>query len=117
MFSLDSDRGDMPLSRHRFLLGGSTHLDAAFSAVVADAVDISIVVNPFIVDIVNARSVYAVFGTVIKEVSVVSTAAAVPLAIIAVTVVDPTVETNLRAPVSFVEAIAAISPAPIARRP
>src|SRR5271169_3742292 len=116
MLSLCSNGSDMSLTCRCFLLRVGTRNDSAIATVEADAV-VSAVVNPFIVDIVNARSVYAAFRTVIKEVSVIPAATSVPLAIVTVTVVDPAIETNLGAPVAFVEAIAPVSPTPIARCP
>ena len=106
----------MPLSCCGFLLRVSTRIDTAISAVKADAV-VSAVVNPFVVDIVNVRAFYAALGAVIEEVSVVPAAAAVAFAIVTVPVVDPAIETNLRAPVAFVEAVAAVAPTPISRCP
>src|ERR1039458_5246753 len=116
MFRLSCDCRNMPLACRSLLVRGWTRLNPALSAVVTDAVPV-VVLDPFVVDIVNIRDIHVVDGTVIEKVPVVPTAASITLAKVNEAVVDHAIEPDGRPPVAVIEEITAVAPAPIARSP
>jgi len=116
MFRLSSHGRHVSLICRGFLLGGSTHLDAAGSAVEANTAFVAIVYF-FVVDIVDSLNVHVVHRTVIVKVSVVPTAAIITLAEVSKAVVNSAIEPDLRAPVAVIEKESAVSPTPIAWGP
>jgi hypothetical protein len=66
---------------------------------------------------VDDGDVYVVYSRVIEELSAIPVTAFVADTDVAVTVVDSTIEADVRTPISDIPDIEAISPTPIAWRP
>ena len=108
-------RPSVMLAREIFLRGGRTRGDAAAAAVVAD---VGVVDDDIpLINIVYDRDVYIVDAAVIEKIAAAPVAAGVADAGITETVVDATVEADLRSPVTGVPDVGAAIPAPVARGP
>ncbi len=83
---------------------------AYFAGIVADGRSIHI-------GIVNVGRAYVVYRRIIGEVSSLPAAAAVPVAPIAVAIIDPSIVANIGPPVASVKDIGAVVPLPIRRSP
>jgi len=100
-----------------FDLGGPwAHINAAPAAVVGDAGDV-VHHDGAVVDVSDAGDIDAVDGAVVVEVVASPIAAVVAIAGVAEAIVDAAVETDVKAPVTAVEAPAVVIPTPISRGP
>jgi hypothetical protein len=66
---------------------------------------------------VDVGDVHITYGAVVEKMSTVPAAALVTVAKVTVTVVDPAIETDTRAPVAFMEDKSVTAPAPIGGGP
>src|ERR1022692_3336607 len=87
------------------------------AAVIADIVDPSVVDYGLVVNVVNAGDIHVVHRTVVVKLSVLPTSALIAGTTIAKAVVDPTVEADLRTPVTVIPAVGVAAPAPITGSP
>jgi hypothetical protein len=115
MLSLHRHRRDVPLARNSLLPGSGLRLHASISSVVADT--IHGIDNRPLVDVVDDSDVYVVDARVIEELAVIPVTAFVADSDVAVTVVDSSVEADVRTPISDIPEIRAVRPTPISRRP
>jgi hypothetical protein len=98
------------------------HVDTAVTAVVADTVGglravVHVVHDDVAVVIIADAGADVIDGAVVIEVVAVPVAAEVSETDVAEAVVDSSVEADMRAPVTAVEAIVDAAPAPVGRRP
>jgi hypothetical protein len=77
-----------------------TGLYSARASIVGNALGCVIVDNRLVIHVVNVRYIHVVNGSVVVELSPLPTAAVIPVAGIAVTIVNATVESNRRTPVA-----------------
>lgn len=117
VFILGCYRSEVAVARRNLIFGPGTGVDSAIAAVVADSIDHRVVYYRCVVNVAHVDDVHIVHRTVIEESSVVPPSALVSLAEITVAVRDPSVETDMRAPVTFVENKSVAAPAPIRRGP
>src|SRR5208282_4940418 len=116
MLSLSGYGRDMPVMCGGFFLSIGTSVDAAIATIETDAGDGGLI-DPCVVDVVNYIDVHVQDRAVIEKVSVVPAPAFETMAKVTESIVDPAVETYLRAPIAVIENIAAVSPTPIAWSP
>src|SRR5262249_28059855 len=76
-------RSDVTLAGNIFLLAGRTDVDSAIAAVVADAIDDSLVNDGRVIHILHDGDVHVVDGTVVVEMTAIPTAAFVAVAEVA----------------------------------
>ena len=107
----------MALTSGSFFLATGAHLDAAVSAVEADAIFPGVVFHSRVVDVVTNRDVDSAYRLVVVKVAVVPAAAFIAVTKIAVAIADATVETDFGSPVAFVEDVVIAIAAPVARSP
>lgn len=88
----------MSLALRHFLFGRGARIDPAISAVVADPVHRSVVDNRGVVNVVNVGDIYVVDGAIIEKMSALPTSAFISIAEVAESVIDPTVESDMRSP-------------------
>jgi len=111
-------RPEMPFSSRGLLFSRHSRVDPAVPAVITHAGNVDIVVyHRSVVRVVDFRYVDVVHSTVVVEVSAVPASTFIPAAEVSVAVVDPTVKTYPRAPISFIKFKCATAPAPIAGSP
>src|SRR5271155_2221 len=111
-------RAHATFSERCLFLRVCARIDATPSAVVADAIDGDVVDDGLVdVDIADDGGVYAADRSVVVEAVSAPVAAFITSAVVAEAVVHAAVEADMRAPVSGVPEVAAITPAPISRRP
>jgi hypothetical protein len=96
---------------------GRAGVDSTGAAVIADVVHPGVVDYGPAVNIVNVPDVHVVHRTVIVEGPVIPISAFIADATIAEAVIDATVETDMRTPVTVVPSVAVTAPAPIAGSP
>jgi len=115
---LDGTGTKTPFAGCGFLRRSGTSHDAAVPAVIADAGDVHIA-DVSIVDIgvVNHGPVHVHDGGVVAEITAIPAPPVEALAVVAVAVVDASVEAYLRAPIAGVPSVAAVIPSPIAGGP
>src|SRR5271163_845991 len=116
MLSLSRNRTNVPVVRRRLLFRTRTYVDSTIAPVEADAVDV-LVDHGGVVNIVNFGDVDVHHRAVIEKVSAVPTSAFKTQTEISEAVIDPTVEANVRTPVTVVEIKSAVTPPPVARSP
>jgi hypothetical protein len=116
MFCLRGYGRDMPLMCGSFFLRSGARVDAAASAIEANAGNVCFV-HSRVIHIVNNVDVYVEHRAVIEEVSVIPAPAFETVAKVTEAIVDPAVETHLRTPVTIIENVPAVSPTPIAGGP
>src|SRR5271170_2530857 len=105
MLILSLYRRDMPLMRYRLLLSGRTRFHSALAAVIADAIYCRVVDHRGVVNVVNVGDVHVVHRTVVEKVAIIPPTTLVALAEVAESVSDPTVETYVKTPVSFIKSV------------
>ena len=91
-----------------------TGIDAAVSAIVADVV-YGGVFDPSVIGVVNVHVAYAIHRSVVVELVVFPAAPFVPVTTISEPVIDPSIKTDVRAPITFMEEKRVVTPTPIAR--
>jgi hypothetical protein len=111
------------LMQHRNLGGPWPYLDAAASTIEADAIH-DPVIHHLVVDVdiacihvVNHVNIHAIDGGVVAEVVMVPIAAIIAISGVSKAVIDATVEPDMQAPESVVEAIPSPIESPVARSP
>lgn len=111
-------RPDAAFAHRRFFLGCRSHIYSAISAVVTHPchIDISFLDTRF-VHVVNFRYIYIVHIPVIEEVTILPTSALIPVTKVAVPIYDSAIKSHPRAPVSGIEDVSVVAPAPIRWRP
>src|SRR5271170_2415690 len=112
MLRLSSDRRDMSLLRSSFLFRRGPRRNTSLAAVVAD-VAYRIHFNRGVINIVNFGNIHIAHGTIVKEMSVVPTAAFKAHTEIPESVIDPAVEPYFWAPIPVIEEKSATSPSPV----
>src|SRR5690348_5684078 len=116
MLVLYGDWGDVAFARKGFFFPRRALANTAIAAVVADAGFVAID-DGRVVDVVNLGDVHVVHGTVVIKVVVIPAATFIPVAEIAKSITDSAVPPNVWAPISFMEEIGTVLPAPVAGRP
>src|ERR1700722_16088513 len=116
VLSLSGDGRDMSLTCGGLLLRCRTRINSPLAPVEADMINRGHI-HSVLVYIVNLGDVYVEHGAVIEKVTIIPTAALKPLSEISETIVDSSVETNLRPPVPVVENESTVAPAPVGRCP
>src|SRR5580704_11756022 len=116
VFGLRRHRSDMTFMCGRFFLCSGTSVDASIATIEADAGDGGFV-DARVVDVVNHIHVYVQHSAVIEKVTVIPASTFKTMAKVTEAVVNPAIETYLRAPVAIIENVATVSPAPIAWSP
>jgi len=106
LLRLRGDQRDVPLARITLFFPGRSLVDAAVTAVVADAVRV-VIEDSGIIDIVDNVDVHIVHLTVVEKVSAIPAAAFVTVAEVTEAVIDAAIETNVRSPVTFMKEKAA----------
>src|SRR5215469_8933703 len=106
----------MPLTHGGFFLGGRPSRNSTISTVVAHPVHGS-VHDRSVVDVVNFGHVNVRNRPVVKEMSALPSPAFVAVAEVPVAVVDATVESDHRSPISGKESVTASFPSPVGRSP
>src|SRR5713101_1955781 len=109
--------GNVPGVGGGLLFGPRALVDAAVSAVVADAGDVGVIDHRRVVHVVNDGDVDVVHGTIVEKASAVPTATFIAVAEVAVPIVDSAIETHDRSPEAFIEDESAASPTPISWSP
>jgi hypothetical protein len=117
MLSLNGYRRYMSLMRRSPVLSVRTCVDPTVPPVVADPVHGSVVDHRGVISVVTVGDVYVIHRAVVLELSVVPTAAFIAPAAVAVAIIDPAIETDVRTPVALIESVSAVAPAPIAWGP
>ncbi len=117
MLSLHGSRGHVLLVRRGLLLRCRLHRRAAGATVEAGPCDIRIVDHGLAIDIGDRDTAEIIDGLVVGEHAIVPASTLVTDAAITVAVIDATVETDMRSPISGIPSIIAVVPAPIAGRP
>jgi hypothetical protein len=117
MLSLCCGRRSMVFARNRFLGCRGTSTQTTTAPVIADAVDGCVVDNGLVVHIGDVHIADIGHRPVVGENSIVPASAFEPDAGVAETLVDATVEADLRPPVAFIPNESATAPAPEARSP
>jgi hypothetical protein len=107
----------MSLMRRSPVLSVRTCVDPAVSPVVADPVHRRIVDHRGVIGVVNVGDVNIIHRAVVLELSVVPAAAVIAVTAVAVAIVDPAIEAYVRTPVTLIESVSAVAPAPIAWSP
>src|SRR5215467_10298881 len=108
----------VPLAGIRRFLRCRTRLDATVSAVIADIVDGRVVHDHcFVVNVRHVRDANVGDAAVVVEASPAPFAADEAYSAVAVTVVDATIEADVRPPIACVPHVKTATPSPIARRP
>ena len=115
MLPLHRHRRDVTLVGKGLLPRSGLRLHASISSVVADR--INGINNRPLVDVVDDRDVHMIYSRVIEELSTIPVTAFVAHSDVAVTVVNSSVEADVRTPISDIPDIRAIGPTPISRRP
>jgi hypothetical protein len=92
-------------------------MDPTVASVKADTADPRVIHDPGVVYVMHHRDVYIVYRTVIEKLAVLPTSTFEAFAEVPESIVDPSIETNLRTPVSFSENKTATTPAPVSRGP
>src|SRR5580704_14888908 len=116
MLVLRGDGGYMAIARIGFFLRGGPLVDATVPAVVTDTVRI-VVFDPGVVNVMNFVDVHVVHGAVVVKVVTIPAAAFITVAEIAESIIDAAIPADVRAPITFMEEIAAIAPSPVAGCP
>src|SRR5579863_1390244 len=96
---------------------GRAGVDSTGAAVIADVVDRGVVDDGLVVDVGDVGIADVIHRAVIVEGSMVPISALIADATISVSIVNATVEADLRAPVAAIPGESAATPTPIARRP
>jgi len=117
MLPLRSHGLHMPPISCILFFAGWTPFNAAVSTVVTHMVIGVVVDDRRVIRVVNIGDVYVVRLTVIEEVIVIPSSTFVASTVIAVTVVNPTVEADFGAPVAFVKQVPIAAPTPIRGSP
>jgi hypothetical protein len=113
-----SRRGrNMGLPRDREFRWRRLRDNSTRTAVVADIVGCLIDDNIPNVNIGDVHVRYVVNGGIIEKIPIIPISAHIASAGIAKSIVDATIEPNLRSPIPFLEHISAIDPAPVSWRP
>src|SRR5580698_2354528 len=115
MLALRGHRWGMALMSKLFLRGRRTSRDTAMPAVIADVA--AVLDNRLLINIVDNVDVHIVHPTVIEKVAAVPVTTGIAGADVTKSVVDSTVEADLRAPVAGIPKIGAVNPTPVTRRP
>src|SRR5665213_2267088 len=100
VFILHRRGGKVPLMRRRLIGRARTVANASGAAVVTDSIHGDVVDYSPVVDVRNVRRGYIVHGAVIVHMPAPPVAALVPLAAIAITIIDSAVESHARSPVT-----------------
>jgi predicted RNA methylase len=116
MLSLSGYRRNMSFISGSLFLGRGVGIDPAVTAVIADMVDLALV-DPGVVNVVDRVDVHVIHSCVVVKMPVVPASALVTMTEITEAIVDPAIETDERAPVAWIEKIAAAPPTPITRSP
>src|SRR5580658_7647458 len=101
----------------RFFLRRRTRRDPSIASVVANAIDRGVIDHGRVVNIVHVRDIHVVDGTVVEELSTSPFATLIAIAEVAKSVVDSTVESNVRTPIADVEKECRATPTPPSRSP
>src|SRR5690348_4274313 len=118
MLRLHRSWRDVPRLFHGALLPGWLRPYTSLAAIEADAVDGGVVHDDrLVVDVRDVDVADVVNGPVVIEVTVAPVTAFVALARVPEAVVDAAIEADRRAPVAAMPYVAAVAPAPPARRP
>src|SRR5580704_12054805 len=115
MLALRGHRWGMALMSKLFLRGRRTSRDTAMPAVIADVA--AVLDNRLLINIVDNVDVHIIHPAVIEKVAAVPVTTGIAGADVTKSVVDSTVEADLRAPVAGIPKIGAVNPTPVTRRP
>jgi hypothetical protein len=107
----------MPFLDSGPLGGRRMRLNAVGSTVKAGVIDGGVVNDGFVVDVGYMNVADVVHRGVVHEVAVIPIATLVADAPIAITVVNPAIEANVRTPVAGVKDVSAATPSPVSRSP
>src|SRR5580658_3570065 len=115
---LSGRRREMLIMSRSLLFRSWTRSHPAFSSVVAHSIyDGRVVDHSRVVDVVNVGNVHIRDGAVVEKVAAVPTPTYKTIPEVSETVVDATIETDVRTPVAVIENKRAVGPAPIRRSP
>ena len=99
-----------------FFLRRRPLIDAAIAAIVADAVS-RVVFDPGVIGVVDVLVVYAIYRGVVIKMIVFPAAAFVAATAVPVSVIDPAIIPNVRAPITLMEEVRAAAPTPVSGSP
>src|SRR5580692_2642542 len=116
MLRLNRYRRNVPIPPRSLFFRRCTRDDSTIPAIETDAAHV-VVNDGGVVNVVNVRDVYVADSTVIEKVSVIPPPALKAHAEIAIAVIDPAIEANVRTPVAVVEYESVAAPAPVCWRP
>ena len=100
-----------------YFLRPGARVDSALAAVVADPVRVVVIDHRGVINVVNVGNVHVVDGSIVEKASPVPTSALVAFAEVAESVIDAAIESDVRAPVAFMENECGAAPTPPARCP
>src|SRR6266851_8415589 len=109
--------GDVSLTDRCLFRRGRLGVNAAIAAVVADSIHGDVIDHGLVVDIGDVYVADIVYGAVVVQTAALPIAAFVAAADVAIAVIDPAVETDVRTPVAYMPDERSASPAPIAGGP
>src|SRR5580658_5629997 len=107
----------MSLLGRCLLFGSWTRFDPSVAAVITHAIYRRVVHHGRVVNIVNVRHIHIRHRLVVEEVTIVPTSAGEAHAEITESIINPAIETDLRAPEPLVENERLTAPAPPSRGP
>src|SRR5580704_3146284 len=117
MLLLNSYRRQVSFMFSLHLFRPGALIDATRAAVIADPVRGVVVDYRRVVNIMNVGDIHVVDGAIVEKVPAVPSSTFIAVAEVAESVIDSAIESDLRAPIAFMENECFAAPAPPARSP
>src|SRR5580704_206749 len=117
LLPLHSGGTDVVIAIRGHLRGTRTGVDAAATAVEADAIHFAVVGHCAVIDVVNVVNVDVADAAIVEKVTAAPVAAFEAETAVTEPVINSAIEADVRAPVTGVPEISAVAPAPISGSP
>src|SRR5580704_1885137 len=117
LLPLHSGGTDVVIAIRGHLRGTRTGVDAAATAVEADAIHFAVVGHCAVIDVVNVVNVDVADAAIVEKVTAAPVAAFEAETAVTETVINSAIEADVRTPVTGVPEISAVAPAPITGSP